>query len=156
MAQFAFAQEKTVSGQVVDGEGFPLLGVNVIEKGTQNGTQTDFDGNYSISVEPGAVLVLSYVGFLEKEVTIGTDDVYNITLSPDTSTLDEVVVVAYGTTTKEAFTGSAEVVTSEDLEGRSLTSPISGIEGNSTGVQFLSSSGQPGSSPSIVIRGLEL
>lgn len=154
VAQFAFAQEKTVSGQVVDGEGFPLLGVNVIEKGTQNGAQTDFDGNYSISVEPGAVLVLSYVGFLEKEVTIGSDDVYNITLSPDTSTLDEVVVVAYGTTTKEAFTGSAEVVTSEDLEGRSLTSPISGIEGNSTGVQFLSSSGQPGSSPSIVIRGV--
>lgn len=154
MTQFSFAQEKTVSGQVVDETGFPLLGVNVIEKGTQNGTQTDFDGNYSISVEAGDVLVFSYVGFLNKEAQIGTNEVYNVTLAPDTGTLEEVVVVAYGTTTKQAFTGSAEVVSSEDLEGRSLTSPISGIEGNAAGVQFLSSSGQPGSSPSIVIRGV--
>ena len=154
VVQIVFAQEKTVGGQVVDDQGFPLAGVNVIEQGTSNGTQTDFDGNYTISVEQGDVLVFSFVGFLTKEVLIGPADVYNITLPVDSGALEEVVVVAYGNTTKEAFTGSAGVVTSEDLEMRSLTSPIAAIEGNTTGVQFLSSSGQPGSSPGIVIRGV--
>lgn len=149
-----FAQEKTVSGQVVDEQGFPLVGVNVIEKGTSNGAQTDIDGNYTLRVDPGDVLVFSYVGFLSKEVRVGAPEVYNITLAVDTGILDEVVVVAFGQTTKEAFTGSADVVTAEDMEMRSLTSPISAIEGNATGVQFVSASGQPGSSPGIVIRGV--
>ncbi|PKD19000.1 SusC/RagA family TonB-linked outer membrane protein [Salegentibacter salinarum] len=154
MMQFSFAQEKTVSGKVTDDNGFPLLGVNVIEKGTNNGTQTDFDGEFSLSVEPGDVLVFSYVGFIAREVQVGADDVYNVALDTDTGSLEEVVVVAYGTTTKEAFTGSAEVIKSEQMEQRSLTSPISAIEGNATGVQITTSSGQPGSSPGIVIRGV--
>lgn len=154
VVQHGFAQEKTVAGQVLDDQGFPLVGVNVIEKGTANGTQTDFDGNYTISVEEGDVLVFSYVGFIAKEVRVGAADVYNVELATDTESLEEVVVVAYGTTTKEAFTGSASVVKSEDMELRSVTSPISAIEGNATGVQFTSASGQPGSSPGIVIRGV--
>lgn len=154
VVQITFAQERTISGQVVDEQGFPLVGVNVIEKGTTNGAQTDIDGNYTIRADRGDILVFSYVGFLTKEVPVGANDVINVELAVDTGNLDEVVVVAYGTTTKEAFTGSADVVTSEDLEMRSLTSPISAIEGNTTGVQFLSASGQPGSSPSIVIRGV--
>ncbi|WP_424495259.1 SusC/RagA family TonB-linked outer membrane protein [Salinimicrobium sp. GXAS 041] len=154
IAQVTFAQEKTVSGQVVDDQGFPLVGVNVIEKGTANGTQTDFDGNYSIIVEPGNVLVFTYVGFVPKEVAVGTNDVYNVEMATDTEALEEVVVVAYGTTSREAFTGSASVVKAEEMEMRAVTSPISAIEGNSTGVQFTSASGQPGSSPGIVIRGV--
>ncbi|GAB2780109.1 SusC/RagA family TonB-linked outer membrane protein [Salinimicrobium soli] len=154
IVQTGFAQEKTVAGQVLDDTGFPLVGVNVIEKGTANGTQTDFDGNYELSVEVGDILVFSYVGFVTKEIQVGSADVYNVTLAVDTGTLEEVVVVAYGTTTKEAFTGSASVIKSEELEMRTLTSPISAIEGNATGVQFLSASGQPGSSPGIVIRGV--
>ena len=154
VAQLTFAQEKVVGGQVVDDQGFPLVGVNVVEKGTSNGVQTDFDGNYSLSVEAGDILVFSYVGFLSKEVTVGASDVYNVELDTDMESLEEVVVVAYGTTTKEAFTGSASVVSSEDMELRAVTSPISAIEGNATGVQFTSASGQPGSSPGIVIRGV--
>ena len=91
---------------------------------------------------------------MSKEVRVGAAEVYNVTLAVDTGVLEEVVVVAYGQTTKEAFTGSADVITSENMEMRSLTSPISAIEGSATGVQFLSASGQPGSSPDIVIRGV--
>ncbi len=154
VVQITFAQEKSISGQVVDEQGFPLVGVNVIEKGTTNGAQTDIDGNYTLRAEAGDVVVFSYVGFLSKEVKIGAADIYNVTLAVDSGILEEVVVVAYGQTTKEAFTGSADVVSSKDLEMRTLTSPIAAIEGNATGVQFLAASGQPGSSPEIVIRGV--
>ncbi|MDN3596364.1 SusC/RagA family TonB-linked outer membrane protein [Zunongwangia endophytica] len=152
--QLLFAQQKTVAGKILDESGLPLPGVNVIEDGTSNGTQTDFDGEYKIRVETGATLIFSYVGFVTKRIVVGTDDVYDITLNTDSAALDEVLVVAYGTTTKESFTGSASTIKAEQLEQRSLTSPLSAIEGNSTGVQFLSASGQPGSSPNIIIRGV--
>ena len=154
VVQIIYAQKKTVAGKILDENGLPLPGVNVIEEGTSNGTQTDFDGDYTITVEPGATLVFSYVGFVTQKTVVGAEDVYNLTLKTDSAALDEVLVVAYGTTTKESFTGSASTIQAEQLEQRSLTSPLSAIEGNSTGVQFLSASGQPGSSPSIVIRGV--
>lgn len=152
--QFSFAQEKAVIGAVTSAQdGLPLPGVNIIVKGTSRGVQTDFDGNYSIRANIGETLVFSYVGMKSLEISIGTLSTINVSLELDNA-LDEVVVVAYGTTTKEAFTGSASLIKSEDLELRSLTSPIAVIEGNVTGVQFLSASGQPGSSPGIVIRGV--
>ncbi|MDY7394407.1 TonB-dependent receptor [Aureibaculum sp. 2210JD6-5] len=152
VVQLTFAQEKTVTGTVSDDTG-PLPGVSIIIKGTVTGTDTDFDGNYSIEAKTGDILVFSFVGMATQEVAVGSSSTINIIMQSD-NLLDEVIVVAYGTTTKEAFTGSAEVVSSEDLELRSLTSPIAAIEGNVTGVQFLSASGQPGSSPGIVIRGV--
>ncbi|MCK0115189.1 SusC/RagA family TonB-linked outer membrane protein [Gelidibacter sp. F63206] len=152
--QVSLAQEKTVSGTVTSvSDGLPIPGVNVIVKGTTRGVQTDFDGNYSIRASVGEVLAFSYVGMQTAEAVVGASNTINMGLSID-GALDEVVVVAFGTTTKEAFTGSASVIKAEELELRSLTSPISAIEGNTTGVQFLSASGQPGSSPSIVIRGV--
>ncbi|WP_317172464.1 carboxypeptidase-like regulatory domain-containing protein [Gelidibacter maritimus] len=152
--QVSHAQEKTVSGTVTSvSDGLPIPGVNVIVKGTTRGVQTDFDGNYSIRASVGEVLAFSYVGMQTAEAVVGASNTINMGLSID-GALDEVVVVAFGTTTKEAFTGSASVIKAEELELRSLTSPISAIEGNTTGVQFLSASGQPGSSPSIVIRGV--
>ena len=152
VVQITFAQERTISGTVSD-EGGPLPGVNVIVKGTLNGAQTDFDGNYTIKASAGNIIVFSYVGMQTKEVTVGDSDTLNVTLVGG-NLLEEVVVVAYGTTTKEAFTGSASVIGSKELELRALTSPIAAIEGSTTGVQVLSASGQPGSSPSIVIRGV--
>ncbi|WBL26120.1 SusC/RagA family TonB-linked outer membrane protein [Zunongwangia sp. HGR-M22] len=152
--QLLFAQQKTVAGKIIDESGLPLPGVNVIEEGTSNGTQTDFDGEYKIRVEEGVTLIFSYVGFTTKKIVVGTDDIYNLTLNTDSAALDEVLVVAYGTATKESFTGSASTIQAEQLDQRSLTSPLSAIEGNATGVQFLSASGQPGSSPGIVIRGV--
>lgn len=152
LVQVTFAQQKTISGKVSDENG-PLPGVNVIIKGTNNGTQTDFDGNYSISVNTGDILVFSYVGMTQVERTVGASNTIDVIMSGN-NVLEEVIVTAYGTSTKAAFTGAADVVSSKDLELRTVTSPISALEGKATGVQFTSSSGQPGSSPGIIIRGV--
>ena len=153
--QLAFAQEKTVTGTVVSAEdGVTLPGVNVIIRGTSTGTQTDFDGNYSINVSQGDQLVFSYIGFQPKTVRVGAGNVIDVSLAEDAQALEEVIVTAYGTSTKEAFTGSASVIGESELAKRNVTSPIAAIEGNATGVQFTSASGQPGSSPGIVIRGV--
>jgi len=154
VVQFTFAQEKTISGTVSDNAGIPLPGVNIIIKGTTTGTQTDFDGNYSINASAGDVLTFSYVGFITVEQTVGTANTINVTMQADVSALDEIIVIAYGTTSLEAFTGSAQVVGSKELALRNVTSPIAALEGKITGVQFTSPSGQPGSSPGIVIRGV--
>jgi TonB-linked SusC/RagA family outer membrane protein len=153
VVQLTFAQEKTISGTVSDSSGLPLPGATVLVKGTSTGTSTDFDGKYSIKANTGATLVISFVGYTTNEIKV-TSTTVNVTLSEDAAALEEVVVVAFGTTTKEAFTGSASVIKSEALETRPLTSPIAAIEGNAPGVQFIAASGQPGSSPSIVIRGV--
>ncbi len=147
------AQEKTVTGTVTDQTG-GLPGVSVIIKGTNKGVETDFDGKYVIKVNQGSVLVFSFVGQKTVEKTVGTSSTINVKMEEDTNLLEEVVVVAYGTTTKEAFTGSASVLDSKDLALRTTTSPIAAIEGSATGVQITSASGQPGSSPGIVIRGV--
>ncbi|CAL2103615.1 SusC/RagA family TonB-dependent receptor precursor [Tenacibaculum sp. 190130A14a] len=147
-----FAQERTVTGVVSDASG-ELPGVNVIIKGTSNGVETDFNGKYSIKAKSEDVLVFSFVGMKTVERKVGLSSTINVVMEED-NLLDEVVVVAYGTTTKEAFTGSASVVGAEDLATRNVTSPIAAIEGRATGVQFTSTNGQPGSSPSIVIRGV--
>ncbi|MBC3847625.1 SusC/RagA family TonB-linked outer membrane protein [Winogradskyella echinorum] len=151
--QLSFAQEKAISGTITDASGLPIPGVSVLIKGTQTGTQTDLDGKYSINASVGSVIVVSYLGLKTQEITVGNSSTYNFTMEEDTSLLDEVVVVAYGTTTKEAFTGSASVVGAKQLETRNVTSPIEGIEGRATGIQFTSPAG-PGDSPGIVIRGV--
>lgn len=152
LVQISFAQEKTVSGTVSEEAG-PLPGVNVLVKGTSSGTQTDFDGRYSIKVNSGDVLVFSYVGMSNVEKTVGTSNIINVIMTGN-NLLEEVIVTAYGTSTKAAFTGAADVVGAKDLALRSVTSPIAAIEGKATGVQFTSASGQPGSSPGMIIRGV--
>ena len=147
------AQEKTVTGQVTDSSG-PLPGVSIVLKGTSTGTETDFDGNYTIKAQQGTVLVFSFLGMQTVEKIVGASNRIDVKLSEDANILDEVVVVAFGTTTKEAFTGSAAVIGEKELALRTVTSPIAAIEGKTTGVQFLSGTGQPGSSPSLVIRGV--
>ncbi|WP_400080928.1 SusC/RagA family TonB-linked outer membrane protein [Winogradskyella sp. R77965] len=153
IVQLTFAQQKTISGVVSDNSGLPLPGVNVIIKGTNTGTQTDFDGKYSLQASVGDVIVISYLGLKTQEITVGSSNTINATMEEDTSSLDEVVVVAYGTTTKEAFTGSASVIGAKQLETRNVTSPIEGIEGRATGIQFTSPQG-PGDSPGVIIRGV--
>ncbi len=145
LVQLTFAQEKTISGVVSDESGLPLPGVNIVIKGTTTGTQTDFDGKFTITTSVGNTIVISYVGLKTKEVKVGSSTTINVTLEEDSSTLDEVLVVAYGTSSLEAFTGSASVISEKDLALRSVTSPVAAIEGRATGVQFTSPSGQPGS-----------
>lgn len=153
VVQCIMAQNKMITGTVTDDSGLPLPGVTVLIKGTSTGTQTDFDGKYNIEATIGDTLSFSFVGMKTQEIPIGSSNTYNITMVSDAAILDEVLVVAYGQTTKEAFTGSASVVNAEELETRNVTSPIAAIEGNATGVQFTSPSG-PGESPGIVIRGV--
>jgi len=152
--QFSFAQQKTVQGTVVTADdGLPLPGASVLVAGTSRGTQTDFDGKFSISVSPDETLTVSYVGFKTINRVVGDASQITFSLEADSESLDEVIVTAYGTSTKEAFTGSANVVGQAELQQRNVTSPIAAIEGNATGVQFTSAAG-PGASPNIVIRGV--
>lgn len=152
VVQISFAQEKTVSGTVTDDSG-GLPGVSVLIKGTTQGTDTDFDGKYSIKTKVGDVLVFSYVGYESVERTVGSANVINVTMKAG-NVLDEVIVVAYGTATKESLTGAVQVVGAKDLANRNVTSPIAALEGKVTGVQFTSGSGRPGAGPGIVIRGV--
>lgn len=152
--QFTYAQS-TVRGKLVDTKGEPLIGATVLVEGTTTGTITDIDGSYTVDVPEGSnVLIISYTGYATQNVEINNRSVIDVTLEVASELLQEVVVTAYGISTKEAFSGSADVVGAKELEMRNVTSPIAAIEGNATGVQFTSPSGQPGSSPGIVIRGV--
>ena len=153
--QILFAQERTITGTVIDEEGLPLPGVNVIEKGTSNGVQTDFDGNYSIKVEEGDVIVFSYVGFSaqEREITASTSSL-DVTLQVSADALDEVLVVAYGAQREKAIVGSVASLDSEVIQKQQLTSVTQAIQGNVPGVNILTSGGQPGENPTIRIRGV--
>ncbi|SOE20019.1 TonB-linked outer membrane protein, SusC/RagA family [Spirosomataceae bacterium TFI 002] len=149
-----FAQ-KTITGKVTDKElGEPLVGVSIrINDSSTRGTLTDLDGNYLIAVSAGETLVFSYIGMETTEVVINGQSIVNVEMSTSL-VLDEVIVTAFGKSTRDAFSGSADVIGAKELAIRNVTSPISAIEGKATGVQFTSPSGQPGSSPGIVIRGV--
>ncbi|WDF62810.1 SusC/RagA family TonB-linked outer membrane protein [Flavobacterium sp. KACC 22763] len=150
--QVFFAQEKTISGIVSDGNG-PIPGANVVVKGTSSGVQTDFDGKYKIKAKTGDVLVFSYMGMKDQIITIGNSSSVNVKLQEDGKELDEVVVVAYGTAKKTSYVGSATQIKSEQLENRPLTNALSVLEGSTSGVQIQSSAGQPGAAPEIRVRG---
>lgn len=149
----ALAQSITVKGQVLDAKSKePLIGVSVLEKGTTNGTITDFDGNYVLNVPKGHVLVFSYVGYTTQELPVNQSSL-NVTLKEDTQTLNEVVVVGYGVQKKSSVTGSISQVKAEDMENRSVTTVQSALQGKTSGVQVISSSAAPGEAPTIRVRG---
>ena len=154
VVQIAFAQDKTITGTVTDGTGMPLPGVNVVVQNTTRGTQTDFDGNYTISASEGEVLVFSYLGFTTVNYTVGTTSRIDVTLSEDAAQLEEVVVVAYGTQSKRSIVGSVVSLGEEVLEEQQLTTVTNAIQGNVPGVNMLTSGGQPGENPTIRIRGI--
>ena len=150
-----YAQSTTVTGQVVDAENGGLLpGVNVIEKNTSNGTITDFDGNYSLTVSnPNAVLVFSYVGFQTLEVNVNGRTTLDAALQVDQSSLDEVVVVGYGTTRRSDLTGSVVTISGNDLAEQAKSSVAEALTGRLPGVQVLSTEGSPDAEINIRIRG---
>jgi len=152
VVQIGFAQNKNVSGTVSDDSGLPLPGATVIVEGTSNGVSTDFDGNYSISVSAGDVLLFSYVGYSTQSQTVGASNTINVTMSQDNS-LDEVVVVGYNTTTKERFTGTATTIKTENLEAKTQGNVSQALRGEVAGVNVISYSGAPGSDATIRIRG---
>ncbi len=153
--QMVFAQQKTITGKVTDSTGEPLIGANVSVQGTTRGSITDIDGMYTIQAEALEVLVFSYLGYQEVSmVVVGETSIMNIQMEEDATTLDEVIVIAYGTVKKESFVGSASQIKSEDFEGRAITNISQALEGTAAGVQVTPGSGQPGSGPNIRVRGI--
>ncbi|NNE31687.1 MAG: SusC/RagA family TonB-linked outer membrane protein [Winogradskyella sp.] len=152
--QFSFAQEKTVTGTVTTAsDGLPLPGASVIVKGTARGAQTDFDGKFTINnVNVGDVLVISYVGMENTEVTIGAANTYDVALE-EGNLLDEVVVVGYGTTTKKAFAGTVTTVDAENIENKNFANVTQSLAGEASGVQVINTTGQPGTVSAVRIRG---
>lgn len=149
---FSLGQAQEVTGTVSDSNG-PLPGASVLEKGTTNGTQTDFDGNYAISVGGDATLVISYIGYKTMEIPVNGRSSINVTLEEDAQALEEVVIIGYGTTTVKDATGSVVAVTSEDFNRGIIASPEELIQGKTAGVNIASTSGEPGAGIQVNIRG---
>ncbi|MGY5848259.1 SusC/RagA family TonB-linked outer membrane protein [Salegentibacter sp. HM20] len=151
-----FAQQRTVSGQVSsEADGMPLPGVNVLVKGTNQGTVTDFDGNYSIDVNEGAVLVFSSLGFERREVTVGNQSTIDVRLQEDLESLEEVVVTSFGIEREKKALGYAvQEVSGEDITRTKQPNVVSALQGQAAGVQITNSGGAPGQSARIIIRGI--
>ena len=144
--------QNRVMGTVTDDIG-PVIGASVMEKGTQNGAVTDLDGNYVITVKPGATLVFSSIGYATQEVVVGNQTQINVLLKEDTEFLDEVVVVGYGTMKRSDLSGASVSMKEEDLKGSVITNLDQSLQGRAAGVSAVQTSGAPGSSSSIRVRG---
>ncbi|MBA6154828.1 SusC/RagA family TonB-linked outer membrane protein [Gelidibacter maritimus] len=150
------AQQIQIRGVVTDNAGIPIPGATVVIKTNQTvGTQSDFDGNYLIEVPNNqTVLVFSFLGFLTKEITVGTQTTINVMLQESAQDLDEIVIVGYGTQKKSDVTGAISSVKSEDLTRVVSTNPVDALQGRVSGVTVTASSGSPGSTSDITIRGI--
>ena len=154
MCLLAFSQGKQVQGVVKDATGEAIIGANVLVKGTTNGVITDFDGNFALdNVSPQDVIVFSYIGYVSQEVTVGNQTTFNIILKEDTETLDEVVVVGYGTMKKSDLTGSVSSVSSEKLAARGTVRVEDALQGSVPGVNITQSNSRANGSFSMQIRG---
>ena len=150
----AGAQDISVGGTVTGTDGQPVPGAAVMVRGTASGTVADLDGRYTIQAPSDATLVFSSIGYVETEVPVGGRSIINVVLAEDAQMLEETIVVAFGTSTKESFTGSAKVVRSDEIAKSQVTNITSALSGKVAGVQMTSSSGAPESTPSINIRGV--
>ena len=154
ICMFAFSQGKQVQGVVKDATGEPIIGANVLVKGTTNGVITDFDGNYSLTnVNSQDIIVFSYIGYTSQEIKVGSQTTINVTLKEDTETLEEVVVVGYGTVKRRDLTGSVASVTGEKLAANPVANVAEALQGQLPGVSVTSQDGRPGAGMSIRIRG---
>ena len=142
------------SGKITDVNGEPIIGANVIEKGTTNGIITDIEGNFDLNVTSSSILQISYIGYLSQEIQVGNKNLFNIKLIEDTQDIDEVVVVGYGTQKKANLTGSVTSVSIKDLTKRQVGQTSMALQGLIPGVAITQRSGQPGADGgTISIRG---
>ena len=154
VVQLSFAQQKTITGTVNDDSGLPLPGANVIIKDTNTGTQTDFDGNYSVSAATGQTLVFSYIGFETQEMAVGASSVINVNLAVG-NVLETVVVTGYSNRSRDVLTSAVSLVTSEELQELTSTTSIDNLlQGKAAGVQVTAANGKPGSTAFVRIRGI--
>lgn len=143
-----------VTGTITDETGQPLPGVNVVEKGTTNGTSSDANGKYALNVENNAVLVFSFIGYVTQELPVNNQTVLDIAMAPDVKSLNEVVVVGYGTQEKKDLTGSVSSIDSELLASRQSLQVSDALQGTMAGVTVTRSDGQPGGGATVRIRGV--
>ena len=148
----AVQQAKKITGTVTDAMG-PVIGANVLEKGTTNGVITDIDGNFTLNVQPGATIVVSFIGYQPQEIVVGNQTSFKIQLKEDTELLDEVVVVGYGVQKKKLVTGATVEVKGEDIAKLNTTQALGALQSQSPGVNIQAVSGQPGDGFKINIRG---
>ncbi len=147
------AQQRDISGNITDGSGQPLPGANVLVKGTTTGSQSDFDGNYIIAANTGDVLIFSYLGFTTQSITIGTQSTIDVALQEDTALLDEVVVTGYGSQTRATLTTSVSKLDTKILESSTRSNAATALQGTIAGLRVTNTTGQPGATPQIVLRG---
>lgn len=148
----AVQQAKKITGTVTDAMG-PVIGANVLEKGTTNGVITDIDGNFTLNVQPGATIVVSFIGYQPQEIVVGNQTSFKIQLKEDAELLDEVVVVGYGVQKKKLVTGATVEVKGEDIAKLNTTQALGALQSQSPGVNIQAVSGQPGDGFKINIRG---
>jgi TonB-linked SusC/RagA family outer membrane protein len=146
-----FAQKQKITGTIVDSEQEPVIGASVLEVGTDNGAVTNMDGQFTLEVNPGATLHVSYVGF--KTVDVKARQGMQVKLQDDANVLNEVVAIGYGTVKRKDVTTAVSSVTAKDLDARPIVSAVSGIQGKAAGVSISQANGQPGASPTIRVRG---
>ncbi len=151
---FSFSQEKTISGNVTDQSGLPLPGVAVVIVGTTTGTQTDFDGNYSISAQVGQVLRYTYLGQKTVIRTVGAASTINVQMEDDAEALQEVVVQGYRTSTKEKSSIASVTINAETIENRPNASFVQTLSGQVAGLNITTASGQPGAASQVNLRGV--
>lgn len=149
----AVQQASKAKGTVVDKDGVPVIGASIRVKGGQAAAVTDFDGNFTIDAADGAVLTVSYIGYVTQEVTASTKAPLQITLQEDNATLDEVVVVGYGVQKKKLVTGATVQVNGDDIQKLNTTSALGALQSQTPGVNIVSASGQPGEGYKVNIRG---
>ena len=151
----AFAQNRSLSGKVVDGTGAPVVGAAVVLAGnSSNGTVTDMEGQFKMTVPSNATLIVSCLGFADKQVQVGNLSVITITLEEDVTYLDETVVIGYGVQKKSDLTGAVASVREDDLKNRSTSDAAAALQGKVAGVQIVTNSGAPGSGTGIQVRGV--
>ena len=146
--------QSAVKGTVNDDSGEPIIGASVVEKGTTNGTVTDFDGNFALNVKSGATLVVSYIGYTTQEIAVNGQSTINVTLKEDNALLDEVVVVGYGVQKKKLVTGATVQVKGDDIAKLNTTNALEAMQSSTPGVQITQSSSQPGKGYKVYIRGM--
>lgn len=143
----------TVKGTIVDDQNIPLPGVSVLVKHTYRGTMSDADGSYSITANPADTLVFSMVGMVTQEMVVGARTQIDVLLATETTVMDEVVVIGYGTVRKSDLTGSVSSVKTDDLLKVTSLNAEQGLQGKVTGVQVISTSGAPGAGAAVRVRG---
>ena len=148
-------QKKTITGTIVDPSGMPVIGANVLVKGTTNGTITDMDGKFSLEVTEGTILTVSYIGYMDYQVKVGKQSKLVITLKENSHALEELVVVGYGTQKKVNLTGAVESVKSESIASKPVTSVAQALTGEAAGVTVIQRSSKPGANDETIrIRGV--